>query len=87
MKLAPRGEWEGAQPRSHVIGVLKTYGVQVFPADDSSDWFELVDSDGDSVVVHLPNPVLRAQVVYLWRRFGDVHGFPITALVKPRRKN
>lgn len=87
MKLAPKGEWQAAQPRSHVLGVLKKYGVQVFPSEDSSDWFELVDSDGDSIVIHLSNPVLRAQVVYLWRRFGELHGFLITELVSPRRRN
>lgn len=87
MKVAPRGEWEGAQPRSHVLGVLKKHGVQVFPAEDSSDWFEMVDLEGDSIVVHLPNPVLRAQVVSLWRRFGPLHGFLITELVAPRIRN
>lgn len=86
MKL-PKGEWDGAVPRSFVLGLLKSHGVEVNPSPDSSDWFELVDADGDSVVSHIPNPILRAQVVWFWRRFGPLHGFKITDLVPRRRKN
>jgi hypothetical protein len=85
MKL-PQGEWDGAQPRQHVVEVLQKHGVHVH-AMDEPDWFELVDHEGDVVVLHMPNPILRAQVVYLYRRFGPLHGFPITALVKPRRRH
>lgn len=66
------------QPRLHVISVLKQFGVQVFAEDD--DYFELVDKFGDPVVLHLPDPVPPEMIVHLFRRFGEMHGFPITVL-------
>ncbi len=82
----PQGEWDGAQPRQFVFDVLRKHGVQINPLDED-DWFELLDHEGDAVSLRVGNPVLRAQVVYFWRRFGPLHGFPITALVKPRRRH
>mgnify|MGYP001208041536 FL=1 len=85
MKL-PKGEWDGAQPRSFVLGVLRSHGVEVHP-DESKEWYELVDKDGDAIFIRLPNPILRAQTVYLYRQFGELHGFLITDLVKPRTRH
>lgn len=75
-----KGPWDGAQPRSHVLDVLRRHGVQVNPEGD--DWYELVDSDGDPEVIRIYNPVLPDMVVKLWERFGTLHGFDITALVR-----
>ena len=49
------------------------------------DWFELVDFDGDPLVVRLQNPVPPEMVVALWERFGGIHEFLITDLVRDRR--
>lgn len=68
-----------------MLGVLRKHGVEVHPLD--GDWFELVDRDGDPVVMHIPNPVLSAMVVKLWERFGELHGFLITDLVDPKRRH
>ena len=56
-------------------------GVEVNKLD-GPDQYELVDSDGDPVVLTIPNPVLSEMIVYLWRRFGTLHGFLITDLTK-----
>lgn len=77
-----RGAWDGAQPRGHVLGVLRTHGVEVLALD--GDWFELVDSDGDPLVIEISNPVVSEMVTYLYRRFGELHGIKITEFVKRR---
>lgn len=78
MKLAA-GAWDGAQPRTHVLKVLSAHGVGIRRIED--DWYELVDCDGDVVIQHLPNPVLRDIIPTIYRRFGQLHGFEITELV------
>ncbi|MGH8029358.1 MAG: hypothetical protein ACREO3_05425 [Arenimonas sp.] len=82
----PTGDWDGAQPRTHVFGVLRQHGVKITETKDHN-WFELEDFDGDTVVLYLPNPIIRAQTVYLYRRFGDLHGFELETLVPPRRRS
>lgn len=75
-----KGPWDGAQPREHVLGVLRRHGVQVTP--DGDDFYELIDLDGDAVIVAIPQPVLSETIAFLYRRFGELHGFEITALVR-----
>lgn len=83
MKLR-KGLWDGAQPRGHIIETLKRYGVKVKELGD--DWYELVDRDGDPESVLLPDAVVSEVIVKIWKRFGGIHSFPITALVKKRPK-
>lgn len=75
-----RGPWDGAQPRGHVLAVLRRHGVEV--SDQGDGWFELVDYDGDPEVIRIPNPVLADMVVKLWERFGELHRIMITEFVK-----
>lgn len=75
-----KGPWDGAQPREHVLGVLRKHGVQV--TSEGDDYYELVDCDGDAVIVAIPQPVLSETIAYLYRRFGELHGFEIIALVR-----
>lgn len=82
MKLR-RGEWDGAQPRNNILKVLREHGVSVDKLED--DLYEMVDLDGDPHVQHLPNPVLPEVVVFLYRRFGKMHGFEITDLVSRKK--
>lgn len=82
MKL-PTGPWDGAQSRAFVLDVLRRYGVEVNRLE-GPDEYELVDAEGDPVVLTIPNPVLSEMVVYLWRRFGALHGFLITDLTKKK---
>ena len=77
----PTGPWDGAQSRAFVLGVLKRNGVEVNKLS-GPDEYELVDLEGDPVVLTIPNPVLSEMIVYLWRRFGTLHGFLITDLTK-----
>lgn len=83
MKLKA-GPWDGAQPRTHVLKVLREHGVAVDRTEE--DWYEMVDLDGDPHVQHLPNPVPSEIIVWLYRRFGKLHGFEITAL-RHRKKH
>lgn len=80
-----RGAWDGAQPRTHVLKILREHGVQIEKAKE--DWYEMVDLDGDPVVQYLPTPVPSEIIAGLYRRFGDLHGFEITELVAPRRRH
>ena len=73
-----KGHWDGAQPRTHVLKVLREHGVEVEPTGD--DYYEMVDLDGDPHVQHLPNPVPPEIIALLYRRFGELHGFEITDL-------
>ena len=82
-----KGPWDGAQPRTHVLKVLRSHGVAVQQRTELGDFYELVDLDGDPVVIHIPNPVLSETIAYLYRRFGHLHGFSITDLVAPRRRH
>lgn len=82
MKLR-QGPWDGAQPRTHVLKVLRSYGVSVEPTGD--DYYEMVDIDGDPHVQFLPNPVPPEIVVALYRRFGELHGFQVTELTVRRK--
>lgn len=50
--------------------------------DEGNDWYELVDVDGDPEVILITNPVPPDVVVKLWERFGSLHEFDITALVR-----
>jgi len=75
-----KGPWDGAQPRTHVLKVLRQHGVEV--NDEGNDWYELVDVDGDPEVILITNPVPPDVVVKLWERFGSLHEFDITALVR-----
>jgi hypothetical protein len=77
-----KGPWDGAQPRGHVLDVLLKHGVSVTECDD--DFYELVDIDGDPEVLYIPNPVLSETVNHIYRRFGALHRFQITDLVKKR---
>lgn len=79
-----QGSWDGAQPRTHVLKVLRTHGVEVEPL--GNDFYEMVDLDGDPVVQYLPNPVPSEIIVALYRRFGELHGFGIIAL-RHRKKH
>lgn len=76
------GPWDGAQPRSHVLGVLRKHRVEIHELEP--DWYELVDSDGDPEVMLITNPVMPEVVTKIYTRFGELHGFLITALVKKR---
>lgn len=77
-----RGPWDGAQPRKHVLDVLRAHGVTVVSRAD--DFYLLLDNEGDPEVLHIPNPVLSKTIEHLYRRFGHLHGFEITELVKRR---
>lgn len=79
MRLS-QGPLDGAQPREHVLSVLRHYGVEVI--DDGDDFYDLVDCEGDVVNVPIPDPVLSATINFLYRRFGLLHGFEITVLVR-----
>lgn len=81
-----RGAWDGAQPKSHVLRVLREHGVRV-TRDGDSDWYELEDLDGECEVLLITDPVLADMVVKLFLRFGGIHGFKVTALRKPRTKH
>lgn len=85
MKL-PSGPWDGAQPRTHVLKVLREHGVSV-ERDGDTDFYECVDLDGDPEVIYLPNPVPREMIAHLYRRFGELHGFLITDLRAPRKNH
>lgn len=75
-----KGPWDGAQPRTHVLSVLRKHGVEV--TDEGEDWYELVDADGDPEVLLITNPVLPDMVIKIWERYGELHGFLITELVR-----
>jgi len=79
------GAWDGAQPRPHVLKVLREHGVQLEPIGD--DFYACEDLDGVPCVMHIPEIVISEVVLLIWRRFGGIHDFPITALVKPRPKH
>lgn len=82
MKLR-QGLWDGAQPRTHVLKVLRSHGVEIEPT--GGDFYEMIDLDGDPHVQYLPNPVPPEVVVALFRRFGELHDFLITDLrAKPK---
>lgn len=86
MKLRA-GEWDGAQPRGHVLKTLRKHGVSIEPRPDLGiDYYEMVDLDGDPHVQFLPNPVPPEIVVLLFRRFGELHGFLVTDL-RGRKKH
>lgn len=80
MKLK-RGAWDGAQPRGHVLKVLREHGVEISHVAEQADYYMMIDLDGDPHVQHLPNPVLSEVIVAIFRRFGNLHGFEITDLV------
>jgi len=82
-----RGPWDGAQPREHLLKTLREHGVSINRLDENSDWYELIDLDGDPVVLQLLQPVLSETITYLYRRFGELHGFLITDLVAPSRRH
>ena len=84
MKLKA-GPWDGAQPRTHVLKVLREHGVQVNNLGE--DWYEMVDLDGDPLVQFLPNPVPSEIIALLFRHFGGLHDFLITDLRAPRKPN
>ncbi len=75
-----KGPWDGAQPRTHVLAVLRDHGVRI--TEIEADLYELLDCDGDPLVLSIPNPVLSSTIEYLYRRFGHSHQFEITDLVK-----
>ena len=81
-----KGPWDGAQPRGHILKVLRGHGVSVKLLDDV-DQYELVDLDGDPEVLHIPDVVLSELVVHIYRRFGQLHNFEITDLVAPRERH
>lgn len=82
-----KGPWDGAQPRTHVLKVLRSHGVEVEPLPHGGDFYELIDLDGDPEVLHIPNPVLSETIAHFYRRFGDLHGFLISDLVAPRGRH
>jgi len=47
-----------------------------------NDWYELVDADGDPEVLLITNPVFPDMVVKIWERYGSIHEFEITDLVR-----
>ena len=49
------------------------------------DQYELVDLEGDPFVLHLPNPVPPEVVVFIFRRYGEMHRFLITDLASRRK--
>jgi len=75
-----KGPWDGAQPRTHVLNVLRTHGVEVIA--QGNDWYELVDADGDPEVLLITNPVFPDRVVKICERYGSIHEFEITDLVR-----
>jgi hypothetical protein len=81
--LLKAGPWDGAQSRNHVLKVLREHGVSVEKIEE--DWYELEDLDGDAEVLRIPAPVLSETVAYLYRRYGELHGFEITDLRNPRK--
>ena len=82
-----RGPWDGAQPREHVLKTLREHSVAVNRLDETSDWYELVDLDGDPVVQQIPQPVMSETIAFLYRRFGELHGILITDFVAPTRRH
>ena len=80
-----KGAWDGAQPRSHILKVLREHGVNVEPLPGREDYYLMIDLDDDPHVQHLPNPVLSEAVNTIWRRFGTLHGFEITDLVAKKK--
>jgi hypothetical protein len=64
--------------------VLRKHGVRVISLGD--DYYELVDADDDPVVLHLAEVTPPEIVVYLYRRFGEIHGINISDFNKDRRK-
>lgn len=83
MKLKT-GYYDGAQPRSHVLKVLRTHGVKVDRL--ATDQYLMEDLDGYPEVVFLPDPVLSEQIVHIFRRFGGLHDFLITDLRDPNSR-
>lgn len=84
MKLK-RGAWDGAQPRSHVLKILREHGVHIEHVAGEEDYYLMLDLDGDPHVQHLPNPVLSETIVAIWRRFGALHDFAINDLVARKK--
>ena len=79
MKLKD-GPLDGAQPRNHVLAVLRRHGVSVEELD--ADFYELVDVAGFVIGQVIYDPVPSELIVMLWRRFGPLHGFEISELVR-----
>lgn len=84
MKLK-QGPLDGAVPRATVLRVLRDCGVEVLQLD--AGFYELEDHEGDPTVVKLTDPVRSEMLVFLWRRFGTMHGFAITAFHAAVRKH
>ncbi len=66
-----RGAWEGAQPRTYILNVMRLHGVSVQKDQgDLPDFYMTVDSDGDPRVMYIPNPVPSEIVVSIFRYFA-----------------
>ncbi len=80
MKLR-QGPAEGSYARAGVLAELARFGVEVNLL--TSNLFELVDCEGDPEVLILQDPLPPEMIVHLYRRFGALHGFLITDLIRP----
>jgi hypothetical protein len=70
----------GNQPRAYVLGRLKDFNIGVFETDEV-DWYEIIDSSGDSENLFLTDPIPARMVIHLWRRFGCAAGMSVTDFV------
>jgi len=77
MKLQ-QGPLDGAVSRAIVLQVLRAHGVVLVPAE-SEGFYELEDLEQEPAFIKLTDPVRSQMLVFLWRRFGVMHGFKITA--------
>lgn len=78
----PQSPTDGAQRRDYVLAQLRYFGVEITDLGNAA--YELVDSDGDSEVIFLDDPVLSRMIVHLWRRFGQLHGMLPTDFVEAK---
>jgi len=46
---------------------------------ESEGFYELEDLEQEPAFIKLTDPVRSQMLVFLWRRFGVMHGFKITA--------
>ena len=75
---------EGAQPRDHVLRVLREKGVSIEAYGERPDWYLVTDLDDTPEVIKLTDPVRSQMIVWLWRRFGELHEFSFKDLQAPR---
>lgn len=68
-----------------MLGILRSHKVEITAQGD--DLYELVDREGDAFSLYIDDPVPSEIVAILYRRFGKLHHFQITALVHPNHRH